>query len=384
MDLHTLHMEHAVVLGLFCVLTLINCRMYQGVRGMYWFPVYTLLALIGAILVALRGRIPDPVSIVFGMMFFHLAYLCLYRCLADFFEGASPRWSVPLQMAVVGGSIVALVEYGAIHPETHKRLIVTSLVFMLQLGLSAWLLFRNGRAHLRISSTTMGIVVSLLGLNYLIRAVSTMLTGAPANYLNGGPVLQWVLLSTTVLQGGITVAFVWMTAAVLQEDLRRLAATDPLTGLMNRRAIEVTARQTMALSLTEQTPLAAILVDLDHFKKINDTYGHAFGDRTLMDVAHCLQRNMRGSDLLGRIGGDEFAIVLPNTDAETALGIAERLRGSLASLHVTHGGFEAPVSASIGLAQLDQTTSNWEELIVHCDRALYAVKKAGGNLVLVH
>ena len=384
MDLHTLHIEHAVLLGLFTVLTLINCRLHKGVRGMYWFPVYTTLALVAAVLIAMRGRISDPVSIVLGMTFFHLSYLCLYRCLADFFDRKSLRWALPVQYAAVFISFLALVEYGFIHPNTHKRLVIYSLVFTVQLGLSVLLVFRHARGHLRVPGTLMGIVLALLGLNNLIRAIATMITGAPANYLNGGSMLQWALLLTTVLQGGITVAFVWMTTAVLHEKLRSLASTDPLTGLLNRRALETQARREMALSLRENRPLAAILVDLDHFKQINDSFGHPFGDLVLVQVAQSLQSNMRTTDLLGRIGGDEFAIVLQNTDFETAQGIAERVRGSLESLLVVDKLSETRVSASIGLAQLDRSTLDWEQLIVHCDRALYAVKEAGGNLVLTH
>jgi diguanylate cyclase (GGDEF)-like protein len=211
-----------------------------------------------------------------------------------------------------------------------------------------------------------------------------MITGAPANYLNGGSMLQWALLLTTVLQGGITVAFVWMTTAVLHEKLRALASTDPLTGLLNRRALETGARSAMALSLHDNRPLAAILVDLDQFKNINDSFGHSFGDMVLTQVAEALQSNMRTTDLLGRIGGDEFAIVLQNTDHGTAQGIAERVRESLASLEIVDKLSKVRVSASIGLAQLDRSTLDWEQLIVHCDRALYAVKEAGGNLVLTH
>ncbi len=384
MDLHTLHIEHAALLGLFTVLTLINCRLHRGVRGMYWFPVYTLCAFLAAILVALRGRVPESLSIVLGMTLFHISYLCLYRCLADFFQRRSLHWAMPLQLVAVCISVVALVEFGLIRPDTHKRLVISSLVFALQLGLSVVLIFRNAKTPLRVPATLMGIILGLLCLNNVLRAIATMITGAPANYLNGGSMLQWVLLTTTVLQGGITVSFVWMTAAVLHEKMRVLASTDPLTGLLNRRAMENAARSQLAQSLQRDLPLAAILVDLDNFKKINDTFGHSIGDTALIQVADCLRGNMRPTDLLGRIGGDEFAIVLQNTDGPMAWEIAERVRRCLESLRVTQDQVETTVSASVGLAQLDTSTLDWEHLIVRCDRALYAVKEAGGNLVLTH
>lgn len=363
------------------MLTVINCRLHEGVRGMYWFPVYNLCAFVGAVLIALRGYIPDFVSIVFGMMLFHVAYLCLYRCLVDFFDGGSIRWPMRIQIVGVCVSFAASLRYGVLHPETHKRLIVYSLVFTLQLVFSAELTFRKAKAHLRVPGILMGIVLAALALNNFIRAVDTGITGAPANYLNGGAMLQWVLLSTSVLQGGIAVAFVWMTAAVLHEDMRRLASTDSLTGLLNRRAIETAAQTETALSLANGVPLAAILVDIDRFKIINDTFGHRFGDLALTQVALCLQENIRTIDLVGRVGGDEFAIVLRNTEWESAMTIAERLRASLASLLVDDGEFQTGIRASVGLARLDASIRDWDELVLRCDRALYSVKESGGNLV---
>ena len=382
MDLYTLHIEHAVLLGLFTILTLINCYLHKGSRGMYWFPAYTLLLMLGAVLIALRGHISEPVSIVLGMTFFHLAYLCLYCCLQEFFERRLMRWAMPVQIAAVTVSFGALLQYGFFHPDTHKRLIVFSLVFSLQMAFSARLVFRHAEGFLRIPGALMGAILICLCGNNLVRAIGTMITGAPANYLHGGPMLQWALLMTTVLQGGITVAFVWMTTAVLHEDLRILAATDSLTGLLNRRALDTAARQLIASSLRGGTPLSAIMIDLDHFKKINDTFGHPFGSAALVQVAECLQRQQGNTHLLGRIGGDEFALVLEDTDYGAARLIAEDIRSSLERLHLVQDTLETRVTASIGVAQLEERTGSWESLMIECDRALYDVKEAGGNLVL--
>jgi diguanylate cyclase (GGDEF)-like protein len=384
MDMNTLHVEHAVLLGLLTLLTLINCRLHRGAKGIYWFPAFTLCAFIGAVLVALRGHISDAVSIFFGMTFFHFAYVCLHRGLDGFFEGRDyPRWPLYLQYGAFGVAVAGLVEFGLIHPSTANRLICYSLVFAIQTGLIAGVVFRNSRGELRFAGGLMGGMLGLLSVNNLVRAYETILRGAPSNYLKVGFALQLTVLETSVLQTGIAIAFVWMTAAVLQERLQTLASTDSLTGLLNRRALEVAAEREIALAGKSRHPLAAVLIDLDRFKLINDSYGHAFGDRTLVEVARCLQDHMRRSDLLARVGGDEFALLLHNTTQVEAMEIAERLRSSLAKLVIVDGGISARVSASIGLAQADGSTEDWNELMIKCDKALYAVKEAGGNLALV-
>jgi diguanylate cyclase (GGDEF)-like protein len=230
----------------------------------------------------------------------------------------------------------------------------------------------------------MGGLVAMLSLSNLVRALVTLHEGAPANYLKSGLSQQVSLLGTTVLQGAITVAFVWMTAAVLHEQLDTLASTDPLTGLLNRRALELAARRGIALCRRDRSPLTAILIDLDRFKQINDSFGHPFGDQVLLEVALRLQGQMRQSDILARVGGDEFAVVLNNTARWEAMEIAERLRSSLETMVVADGQTQARVSASFGLAEADSSTQNWNELVRKCDKAVYAVKGIGGNLAVAN
>jgi diguanylate cyclase (GGDEF)-like protein len=379
MDLHTLHIEHVVLLGVFTILTLINCYLHRGTKGIYWFPAFTLCAFMGALLVALRGHISDAVSIVFGMMFFHVAYFVLHRGLVEFLDHVKYRWTIYLQSAAVFIAGLGMLEYGFIHPDTGRRAVFYSAVFAFQTGLTAWMMFRHIR---RAPGIVMGSILGLLAVNNVVRATVAMMGGLPANYQQVGLSLQISLLETTVLQSGIVAAFLWMTAERLHSRLDRLASTDSLTGLLNRRALEMAAEREIALSRKSMRPLTALLIDLDRFKQINDSYGHSFGDHTLQKVARCLEDHMRKCDLLARVGGDEFAVMLQNTSREEAMVIAERLRAALEELMVVDGEIEARVSASIGLAEADEITEDWSELIRRCDKALYEVKQTGGNLAL--
>jgi diguanylate cyclase (GGDEF)-like protein len=385
MDMFTMHVEHAVMLGLFTVLTLLNSRI-QGADKSFWFPGYTLFAFCGATLVALRGHgISDPVSIFWGMLCFHLAYLCLHGGLrTNFEERTGIGIGMSMQIACVCVAAAGLLQFGLLHPDTARRAVFYSLIFVAQTTIIAGMLFVRARGELRQPGRLMAGLMLLMSANNIVRAFEVYHQGAPSNYLDSGLNLKLTLLFTTVLQAGIMVAFVWMTAAVLHERLDRLASTDPLTGLLNRRALEAAAEREIALARRNRRPLTAVLLDLDRFKQINDVYGHGFGDRTLIEVARCMQQQMRKSDLLARVGGDEFAVLLQDTSSEEAMEIAERLRGSLEDLIVVEGASEVRVSASFGLAEVDGTIASWTELVSKCDKAVYRAKGVGGNLAAAH
>ncbi|GGG92315.1 sensor domain-containing diguanylate cyclase [Silvibacterium dinghuense] len=379
MDLHTLHVEHAVLLALYTLLTFLNLRVHRGAPGLAWFPAFAVSVCGGAALVALRGTIPDWLSIVCGNALFSLGYLFLHRSMTSFFGRGAYGWR--FQIALVSAFILAMIEYGAVHPNTSRRLIALSIVLTVQLTITGWLVFRSTPPYMRSAGWIMGIVLFLLAAGNLIRLAGVVLQGAPGNYLRGGPLLAWVVINTSVLQGGIIVSFVWMTAARLHHDLVQQATTDPLTSLYNRRALETIAERTIAAKGKNHTPISAILFDLDNFKEINDSFGHLGGDAALIAVSRCLQRETRPGDTLARWAGDEFAILLDATELEAAQALAERLRMALEQLCVRYGSHEFSLTASFGVAELSSAAGGWDELMQQCDRALYAVKSSGGNFV---
>ena len=382
MDMHTLHIEHAVLLGLFTVMTVANSLLHRGMKGVGWFPLYTFYAFMGAVLIASRGHIPLWASIGAGGLFFSVAYVFLHRWLTEFFGQRAYQWK--LQVCLAALILAVQVRFGLMQPNTQHRLLLYSLVLATQLGLSASFVFRTASGPLRPSGWMMGGVLVLLCLNNLLRAAGTLLVGAPDNYLEGGVILSCTLLATSVLQGAVTIAFVWMTAAGLRQELEVQALTDPLTGLLNRRAIEQTAEREILLSGLQRQSMSAILIDLDGFKQINDSYGHHCGDAVLIAVAKCLRGKSRRQDYLARLGGDEFVMLLPNTAWEEASVIAETLRSCLEEIQPMIDDRPTRIRASFGVAELRTRERGWDQLIMSCDRALYAVKELGGNQVLVH
>lgn len=170
----------------------------------------------------------------------------------------------------------------------------------------------------------------------------------------------------------------------LEVKLADMAERDALTGLLNRRAILAHLETQHRDRRQANQSLCLLMCDVDHFKSINDRYGHGAGDEVLRQVAHLLCAHLREGDRVGRIGGEEFLIVLATADLEDARQVAERLRQQVARLEVNVGeGVRLSVTISIGLAQTRHQEEDWADVIARADQSLYAAKRAGRDKVIV-
>ncbi|HCS39643.1 MAG TPA: hypothetical protein DIW44_08665 [Anaerolineaceae bacterium] len=167
--------------------------------------------------------------------------------------------------------------------------------------------------------------------------------------------------------------------ARLFDEVQKLAITDPLTNLNNRRKFEELATKEFERSIRYNRPLCVIMIDLDQFKQVNDTYGHLIGDHVLASLADLCKKNLRNIDILARYGGEEFIIVLPETTATQALISAERLRRDCEENAVETVQGPIKFTISLGLAELNKTCKTLEELVDRADQALYESKRTGRN-----
>jgi len=175
-----------------------------------------------------------------------------------------------------------------------------------------------------------------------------------------------------------------MAASLHRSLLDREASEDPLTGVSVRRVLERRLHEVHARCLEEGGSMAVILCDLDHFKRINDTYGHAAGDDALVLVAGTLDAERREGDLCCRYGGEEFTLLLDRTTGEQALALAERLRERVAALEFTAGGKLVPLTLSAGVAAFPELhVKTASELLLFADGALYEAKRRGRNRCLL-
>lgn len=164
------------------------------------------------------------------------------------------------------------------------------------------------------------------------------------------------------------------------KQFRKEAITDYLTGLYNRRYLSKRLKEVVFSAQRHLIPISLIVVDIDHFKKVNDTYGHDAGDAVIKTIANILTDVIRGSDLAARLGGEEFCIMLPHTNICAAMLLAERMRQAIEDTQITYGGKNIAVTASFGVSEIDLNNSP-DDALLNADAALYQSKSAGRNKV---
>jgi diguanylate cyclase (GGDEF)-like protein len=172
--------------------------------------------------------------------------------------------------------------------------------------------------------------------------------------------------------------------AIGEIELRQIATTDSLTGALTRRGFEIEINREMHRSRRHGRGLSTIAVDVDYFKKINDNYGHPAGDVVLQAVVSLIKQELRAEDFLGRLGGEEFAIGLPETDVEGARIAAERIRQRIAETPVQAGGDSIEITASFGIAEFNRADLDWKSILGRADVALYQAKLGGRNRCVCH
>ena len=196
------------------------------------------------------------------------------------------------------------------------------------------------------------------------------------------PVLRLAMfIAVLAIVGVVTVVIVVLRERVLDlvQRLRTLASRDSLTGALNRGAFEQRLDAELARAQRSSTPLALVVFDVDHFKSINDSFGHAAGDQVLRGISDAVAGSLRRSDVFGRIGGEEFGLLLPDTEAQGAATVADKLRLMLSAPAVS----ERPLTVSFGVAQAPRSGA-WgaRKLLAEADRALYAAKRGGRDRVV--
>lgn len=203
---------------------------------------------------------------------------------------------------------------------------------------------------------------------------------------NGQRLAEPVVLRTgdRFFVGNTCLAYFVRTDLEISQDrkLRNMATTDSLTGLMNRGYMAIQFKREFDRSRRYRRPLSLMMIDIDDFKKINDTFGHKAGDDVLQELAHILQQKTRIHDLVARYGGEEMSILLPETNLQSALVIAERIRRMISSHDFPSEDQHIHLSVSIGVAELDAVGQDTlDELLNRADKALYTAKKSGKDRV---
>jgi diguanylate cyclase (GGDEF)-like protein len=223
-------------------------------------------------------------------------------------------------------------------------------------------------------------VAGACGLATIVSAAGVWLSGSNTRFsAEGSFVLFAVLAGSLVLSVAASVNRVQRESheQVLADKIAEYATTDGLTGCAVHRVFHQRFEEEVARSIRSGHPLSLMIIDVDSFKAVNDTYGHLVGDHVLAGIGAALRAQSRAFDLVGRLGGDEFAVLMPDTDAPAAAVLAERIRSQAAA------GLEVPVTLSIGVSDFDRSAPTTERMLDDADFGLYEVKRSGRDGVAV-
>jgi diguanylate cyclase (GGDEF)-like protein len=336
-----------------------------------------------AIGVALASYMPgahagDFIPIAFGNAARIAAVGCFWYGIR-IFQGRKPIWG---SISVLCAGWIALCFYPPFVESLSARIIVASLVTSGLCALSAFELWRDRADGLRSRIPTFAVFCSAAILMF-VRAMVSNIAPYPvgALYLDAA----WFAVFALLAIGHIVFAaifFLTMTLERREAEQRNFAMSDPLTGLLNRRAFTDFAQRLSRRRAGLRDPLALLVLDLDHFKAINDEFGHDVGDRMLQAFAEVSEEAVRPTDQLFRMGGEEFCFVFPDTSLEDCIVIAERIRRTFEGVEIDTGAGIAATTVSIGIA-MTQHAIDVDVLLAAADAAVYEAKARGRNRVIV-
>ncbi|NWB97638.1 GGDEF domain-containing protein [Pseudomonas gingeri] len=377
----TLHIPTLLIVSvfIFCLMGLLTLHAWSREtreRPLAYLGSMMLLASLGVLLVSLRGVGIDFVPLVLGNVVLLLSAAMNWTAMRVF-VGRTPS-----MLGILGGSGIWLILclIPAFMGSLAARVSAYSLLAA-SYGIMTVLEFWRSRKSLEVSYSPALILTVLHTAFYCVRAVSDKgmhldqaLTGAG----DGVPFFSFMLFESMLYVIGIAYVTLAMVKERAELRLKAAAYSDALTGIGNRRAFMVHGGQLLEECQHRASLAAMLLCDLDHFKRLNDTFGHAMGDQALIAFGRVLAQALRKKDVFGRIGGEEFACLLVDTDEAEAVEVAEKIRSGFAGLTLLEPGM---LSVSIGVVTTREVGYELTRLLSVADEALYGAKGNGRNRV---
>jgi len=380
LDVNTLFMVTIYVEAILGLLLLFAWAQNMAIRAVCWWGFAHMIRAASVVLFGLYGSAPDLITI-------DLANALLFTAFAVTWAGARVFDGRPVEpVYLVTGAVLWLLicRLPVLADAIDLRALIASGIITAYTWLTAYEFWR-GRSEQLVSRWPAIFMLFAHGALFLLRTpLVKLLPWTPGNSDLFGSV--WLtVLSFEALLFTISIAFILLAMAKERTELRHRTAAmvDPLTGIANRRAFLADAGAAAKRHDGNPKPSSMLLIDLDNFKSINDTFGHALGDRVLEIFTASTREALRGSDLFGRLGGEEFAVLLSDMNSEAAVTVAERIRESFAEATSEVDGNAVGATVSIGIAHCDGAVLEVPELLAQADRALYFAKERGRNRVEV-
>lgn len=328
----------------------------------------------GTFFFLMGSGLPLTISVMVANLALMLANLLFYDGV-DHLLHIKPRLQYPALVAVI--TLFPLFWFTAFNNNLAARVIVLALADCL---MQVWLFIDLVRcARKAMTVYLLAISVGLSMTTDILRAIATTLGGTEKIFQNHGFAQAAYMVTGVLAACGLGIFSLMLVAEEIMKGMERSARSDALTGALNRRGIEEVLKSELDRASRANSPLTVALIDIDDFKSVNDTWGHPFGDMILRDVASCITSNLRSYDTCGRIGGDEFMVILPGSSAAASAQICERILHQVAGLPPRRKGALAP-TVSLGFTEYDPSDTP-ESIVARADRALYDAKREGRNRV---
>jgi diguanylate cyclase (GGDEF)-like protein len=384
MDMRTLDVLTTVICFLYAIAAFFYGRSQKGFKGFDWLAFSFLTLSVGFMLLGHQQIWPDFWTMFVANTLFSLGMVFFYEAIRRFCFDGKP-WGkgwLPWGALVIGTFVFAYNLY--VEPSMTGRIVTVSLIHFVFDLMVVWVLLSDLSVSWKMPRIVTSGVVLIDAIYALVRVFFTLRSEPLTQLLLGGNFHSIVFITTIVLITGTTFGLIWMVSERLEMRLVEMAMQDPLTGLLNRRGVEMMVQQEFAkFGRLEEFEMSVMMLDIDFFKNINDVYGHSAGDQVLVAFAHELRKCLRNYDILGRIGGEEFIIFLPNTNLNNAIMIAERIRAHIEE-HVFKVGLALiKFTTSIGVSDFIPENATLDSVIPFADQALFQSKQEGRNQVSV-
>ena len=361
-------------LGLFVFSKMVGSQ--PGVKQYAWGNAGFALSFL---LLLLRGVVPDFLSIVVANTAISLSSYIIFWGVCAYTNRASDRRPFLL---IPGLIFLFFLYFTYVDNDITIRTILISGSSAFFSFLCSYILFTFNERQLKLSSRFTATVLLFYGLFLVVRSILAAMQPLPEEiFINTDlQILSFLLMALCGLLWSI--GFALMMAQRLLMEVHRVSMTDYLTGILNRRAGQEYLERLIKRGDKDTEPFSILMIDIDHFKTVNDVYGHSAGDIVLQNIAGELKARLRPQDTLCRWGGEEFLLVLPGAGQEHALGIAERIRRTIAETKVPFKDWQIRCTISLGVAGTWEGSLEADELLVRADRSLYAAKHGGRNQVV--
>jgi diguanylate cyclase (GGDEF)-like protein len=380
-DTLTVFFVSTIISVVFCTSLLFFSLIKRENRPFIWASVASGSFAGALLLVAYGSNASNSYAIILGNTLAVFGLLAFYNLFCSIFVIAKRNWIITIP--VLFFQVVLFVWFTLFHPSFTARVVVTNIIFAVISSLLLHLLWKNSSKGQHIFHFFASIPIFFLLCHSLFRLITVILAGRIEVSTTLSPAYALFILFYCIVSIWITLSSVFIVSNQLHSKLLNASMTDPLTGAMNRRALEEAVGREIAKTHRNGSPLSLIIIDLDHFKKVNDKYGHHAGDAILVHAVSKFRNIVRESDLVARLGGEEFVIVLPNSGLDVASHIAERLRSSFKKNVLRFEGQSIPVTSSFGVAGHNGKGIDFEELLRQADEALYRAKEQGRDRVVL-